>query len=118
MMKGLPKKESLQFFELLLKTEATSYLLILLTHSIQIEFADNKKIIDAWKTLSESRNAAVPPPNDQEGWARKIAEWNSKTDKLLYEMATVLGIKVNPFDIQASYVPVAWGNEQQSFHSL
>lgn len=61
----------------------------------------------------QSRNAAGPTKEDHEGWGRKIAEWNSKTDRLLFEIARTLNMDVNPFDIQASYIPVAWGNEQQ-----
>jgi hypothetical protein len=114
------KERKLAIFRALVKDRSNplSYDFVSAFNSIQIEFADDNKVVRAWKTLSKSRNAAGPAKDDHEGWARKIAEWNSKTDELLFEIANALNIKVNPFDIQASYIPVAWGNEQQTNSQL
>ena len=85
---------------------------------IQIEFADSKEVVSAWKSLTESRNAAGPAKDDAEGWNRKTAEWNNKTDKLLFEITKVLKIEVNPLDIQGSYFPVGWNNELKKIYEL
>ena len=109
------KERKLEIFRALVKDRSNplSYDFVNAFNLIQIEFSKDKQVIDAWKSLYNSRQEAGPAKDDHEGWGRKIAEWNSKTDRLLFEIATILDMKVNPFDIQASYIPVAWGNEQQ-----
>ncbi len=109
------KERKLGIFRALVKDRSNplSYDFVNAFNLIQIEFAEDTAVINAWKSLYDSRNAAGPTKDDHEGWGRKNAEWNSMTDRLLFEIARTLNMNVNPFDIQASYIPVAWGNEQQ-----
>jgi hypothetical protein len=110
------KDRKLAIFRSLVKDRSNplSYDFVNAFNLIHIEFADDKDVIGAWKNLSDSRNSHAPNKEDNDGWQRKFQEWNSKTDKLLFEITKVLGIKVNPLDIQSSYIPIAWGNDQQT----
>lgn len=109
------KERKLSIFRALVKDRSNplSYDFVNAFNLIQIEFSNDTEVIKAWKSLSESRNAAGPAKDDSDGWSRKYAEWNGKTNQLLFEIAKALDIKVSPFDIQTSYFPRAWSDDQQ-----
>ncbi len=109
------KERKLAIFRALIKERSNPLSVDFVTalNLIQIDFSDDKNVVAAWRSFSECRNSPVPDKDDMDAWALKIIEGNSKTDKLLFEIANVLGIRVNPFDIQTSYFPRAWNDEQK-----
>lgn len=112
--KNFEKNRKLSIFRDLIKdrSDSLSYNFVNAFNLIQIEFSNDAKVIDAWKSVLECRNAPGPQ-DDPEWWTRKNMEADQKINNMLFEMAKVLNIDLNPFDMQTSYFPRGWSDEKQ-----
>ncbi|WP_143103459.1 DUF6680 family protein [Albimonas pacifica] len=79
---------------------------------VEVEFADKKQVISAWKdylkSLSE-RLASNASEEEHEGLRRRR---DSGLTKLIYEISKVLNFKVEQLDIlEGNYMPQVWDDD-------
>ena len=79
---------------------------------VEVEFADNQKVIDAWQAYLKILGEPIPPLEEKGRFDKFIKNRDNLLTKLIYEISIVLKFKVEQIDIlQGNYVPKVWHDD-------
>ena len=79
---------------------------------IEIEFADDEKVITAWKDYLNNLYEQLQPDASNEVSNAFLKKRENLLTKLIYEISQVLKFKVDQLDIlEGNYLPKGWGDE-------
>lgn len=115
------RERKLMIFRALMKDRKNqlSYDFVSAINLIQVEFYEHVEVMAMWKDLYEALNSTErPAKEDLNAWQRKFEDWNKKTTKLLYAISKTLAIPMEQLDIQDSYKPEAWGENENTGSEL
>lgn len=81
---------------------------------VEVEFARESKVIEAWKKYLEHHDGLMSPfPTDPKALDPFFKERNRRLTKLLHEMGKTLGFDIEQLDIMmGNYTPQAWVDEE------
>ena len=80
---------------------------------VQVEFIDHPGVMEAWR-LYLANLGEMLPPMEEKGRHDEIRQKRaSLLTKLIYEIAKVLGVKIEQLDIlEDNYVPKGWSDDE------
>ena len=108
------KARKLEIFRTLMRTRQTPihYEHVGALNLVEVEFADNQKVIDAWQAYLKILGEPIPPLEEKGRFDKYIKERDNLLTKLIYEISKVLKFKVEQIDIlQGNYVPQGWHDD-------
>lgn len=87
---------------------------------VELEFATEKKVMDAWKSYMEHLDGVKTPfPSDPKIVDGFLTERNSRFTKLLYQIGLSLGFRIEQLDIfKGNYTPQAWVDDEDQARYL
>lgn len=108
------KQRRIDIFRTLMRTRGVrlSYDHVGALNLVEVEFADKKDVIDAWKAyLTE---LGVPyPTNDESGVLVKQQKTNKLLTRLIDEIAKALKFQIEQLDIlETNYTPQGWLDDE------
>lgn len=79
---------------------------------IEIEFADEEKIISAWKSYLQNLGEKLPPEHTHQDEIAFNKKREALLTKLIFEISQVLKFKVEQLDIlEGNYIPQGWNDD-------
>ena len=79
---------------------------------IEVEFSKNKNVVSAWKAYLGNLGNPMPAAEDKERYEDFLKKRDSLLTKLISDIASALGIKVEQLDIlEGNYVPKVWNDD-------
>ena len=77
---------------------------------IEVEFADDKEVTQAWKNLLKELNKVWPEKPSEEQDAVRNKDRHEAQTRLLSAVAENLGLSIEQLDIHGGYAPQGWFN--------
>ena len=79
---------------------------------VEIEFANDKEVITAWKSYLKNLGERLPPDASPEAQNAFHQSRENLLTKLIYEISKVLNFKVEQLDIlEGNYIPQGWNDD-------
>lgn len=109
------RARKMEIFRTLMRTRMTPihYEHVAALNLIEIEFASESKVIEAWRGYLNALGEALPPADDHAGHAAIRKKRDSLLTKLIHEIAKVLNFEVEQLDILGgNYIPQGWNDDE------
>lgn len=86
---------------------------------VEIEFQDEKSVIDAWRQYFESLGARWPNDLQEPEIEHRLKRRSALLTKLLHAMATALDFEIEQLDIfEGGYAPQGWQDDEQAIKEI
>ena len=80
---------------------------------VEVEFANNKKVVDAWKAYLRNLGEEMPSIEQKDRHDKAVKIRDALLTKLIYEISVVLKFRVQQLDIlEGNYVPQGWHEDE------
>ena len=113
--KRVSRERKLDIFRTLMRTRNLSlnYEHVGALNLVEVEFARNTKVVNAWKSYLENLGKAIPPYEQKDLYDEFIRKREALLTKLVHEIARDVGICIEQLDIlQGNYVPQGWIDDE------
>lgn len=108
------QERKMEIFRTLMRTRQTplSFEHVEALNLVEVEFAKNESVIDAWKAYLTQLREPPPPLQDKGRHDRLVGERATLLTKLIDEISKVLNLEVQQLDIlKGNYVPQGWHDD-------